>query len=143
MNFDAMFSAASTAALAGWVLLIVLPRWPALITALRFGLIGLLSLAYASLIFVFFFRAEGGGFNSITEVRALFMNNGALLAGWIHYLAFDLFVGIWIAERSDAAGVNRLLQAPILLATFMFGPLGLLIHYANGLTPALAAPQKG
>lgn len=134
MNFDELFQMAGTAAMAGWVTLLSLPRWPALIAALRYGLIATLSVAYAVLIMLFFFRVDGGGFNSITEVRALFLSDGGLLAGWIHYLAFDLFVGIWIAEQADRIGMNRLLQAPILIATFMFGPVGLLMFLASRAT---------
>lgn len=129
MDFDAGFAAASQAAMLGWLALILLPRWRPLVAALRYGLIGLLSLGYAALIFAFFFRVEGG-FGGVAEVRALFQSDPVLLAGWLHYLAFDLFVGIWIALRADAIGLARLLQAPILVATFMFGPVGLLIFYA-------------
>ena len=131
MSFEQGFSLASTLAMAGWLALLLLPRWPALISLLKFGLIGLLSTAYAVLVMVYFFRVEGGGFNSITEVRQLFLSDGGLLAGWIHYLAFDFFVGLWIAERADRAALSRLLQAPILIATFMFGPVGLLMFYAT------------
>lgn len=141
MNCDALFSDASTAALIGWAALIAAPRWPTLISAIRYGLIGLLSLAYAVLAFVWFFRVEGGGFNSIAEFRALFMSDPVLLAGWIHYLAFDLFVGLWVAGEADKAGMNRFLQAPILILTFMFGPAGLFSFYitrAAGLLPRLA-----
>jgi hypothetical protein len=136
MTFE-VFSIANTAALAGWAALLLLPRWPALILALRYGLIGALSVAYAVLIMMFFFRVEGGGFNSIAEVRALFLSDGGLLAGWIHYLAFDLFVGMWIAHEADKVGMGRLLQAPILAATFMFGPIGLLMYLTS--RAALAA----
>jgi hypothetical protein len=52
-----------------------------------------------------------------------------LLAGWIHYLAFDLFVGRWIASEADKMGISRLIQGPILFGTFMFGPLGLLVFH--------------
>lgn len=134
MNFDELFQMAGTAAMAGWVALLVLPRWPVLIATLRYGVIGGLSVAYAVLIMLFFFRVDGGGFNSIAEVRALFLSDGGLLAGWIHYLAFDLFVGIWIALQADKVGMNRLLQAPILAATFMFGPVGLLMYLASKAT---------
>jgi hypothetical protein len=137
MTFDQVFSIANTAALAGWAALLLLPRWPALILALRYGLIGALSVAYAVLIMMFFFRVEGGGFNSIAEVRALFLSDGGLLAGWIHYLAFDLFAGMWIAHEADKVGMGRLLQAPILAATFMFGPIGLLMDLTS--RAALAA----
>lgn len=129
MSFEQGFSLASTLAMIGWLALICLPRWPFLVSALRFGLIGLLSAAYVALIMVYFFRVEGGGFGSITEVRQLFLSDGGLLAGWIHYLAFDLFIGIWIAEQADRASISRVLQAPVLVATFMFGPLGLLMFY--------------
>ncbi|WP_026621548.1 LytS/YehU family sensor histidine kinase (plasmid) [Ensifer sp. WSM1721] len=131
MNFDQAFSIANTAALAGWFALLLLPRWPALVAVLRYGLIGGLSVAYTVLIMLFFFRVEGGGFNSIAEVRALFMSDGGLLAGWIHYLAFDLFIGMRIALEADRLGMGRLLQAPILVATFMFGPIGLLMYFAS------------
>ena len=137
MSFAQGFSIASTTAMIGWIALLLLPRWPVLVSVLRYGLIGALSVAYAVLIMVFFFRVEGGGFGTIGEVRALFMSDGGLLAGWIHYLAFDLFVGMWIAQEADRNGMNRLLQIPILIATFMFGPIGLLIYFASRMTQIL------
>lgn len=140
MTFDQLFQIAGTAAMTGWVMLLVLPRWPSIILALRYGIVGALSVTYAVLIMLFFFRIEGGGFNSIAEVRALFLSDGGLVAGWIHYLAFDLFVGIWIARKADRVGMSRLLQAPILVATFMFGPVGLLMYLASRAT-LFAAPS--
>jgi hypothetical protein len=127
MSFDTVFSLASGAAMAGWLALTLAPRAPIVMTAIRGGLIAGLSLTYALLIFVYFFRIEGGGFGSIGEVRSLLLNDAGLTAGWIHYLAFDLFVGVWIATEADRLGWSRIFQAPILLATFLFGPIGLLI----------------
>ncbi|MDB5525626.1 MAG: hypothetical protein JWM58_3389 [Rhizobium sp.] len=127
MSFAQLFSLASTAALFGWACLILLPRHPLITGGLRYGLIGGLSTGYTVLIMLFFFRIEGGGFGSIGEVRALFLSDAGLLAGWIHYLAFDLFVGMWIASEADRTGMSRILQAPLLVATFMFGPIGLLL----------------
>ncbi|PZQ50079.1 MAG: DUF4281 domain-containing protein [Rhodovulum sulfidophilum] len=139
MDFDAGFAAASRAAMAGWLALALLPRWPWLVATLRYWLVGALSLAYAVLVFAYFFRVEGGGFGDMDAARALFQSDPVLLAGWIHYLAFDLFVGIWIARRADAIGLGRAAQAPILLATLMFGPVGLLLFYACQAAPALFA----
>jgi hypothetical protein len=124
LNFNLIFSASSSAAMAGWVALIMLPRWPLLDKLLRYGLIAALSLLYSVLAFVYFYRVAGGGFGSIEAVRRLFMSDPVLVAGWVHYLAFDLFVGTWIAREADKIGMSRFLQAPILLMTFMFGPLG-------------------
>jgi hypothetical protein len=128
MSFAQLFSVASTAAMLGWASLILLPRYSIVTEGLRYGLIGSLSALYAVLIMLFFFGIEGGGFGSIGEVRALFLSDAGLLAGWVHYLAFDLFVGLWIASEADRTGMSRILQAPILVATFMFGPIGLLIY---------------
>lgn len=138
MNWQSLFGMANGAAMLGWLALILAPRWPALQQTLRYGLLTMLALAYVTLILGYFFQVEGGGFDSIDAVRRLFASDPVLLAGWIHYLAFDLFVGIWIAGRADAIALNRFLQAPILAATFMFGPLGLLLFYA-----VLAARRLG
>ena len=129
MIWDTLFSIASGFAGLAWIWLIVLPRWNWAVFAVCYCLIGLFCLAYAALILVFFFRVEGGGFNSIAQVRALFSSDPVLVAGWLHYLAFDLVIGLWIVQRLEASAVSRLLQAPILAATFLFGPFGLLIAY--------------
>ncbi len=126
MSWDDAFGAANLAAVAGWAALVLLPRPRLLLYGLRCGLIGALALAYSGLVMVYF-ASSGGGFASIAAVRTLFASDPVLLAGWLHYLAFDLFVGIWIAEQADALGLSRWLQAPILVATFMFGPLGLVV----------------
>jgi hypothetical protein len=86
-------------------------------------------LLYAGLIFANVYTVDGG-FGSIAEVRALFSKDELLLAGWLHYLAFDLFIGAWIARQADALGYPRALQAVVLLATFMFGPVGLVLFLA-------------
>ena len=135
MDWEALFGLANSLALVAWAALIVAPRWSALLAGIRYGVIGLLCLAYAVLVMIFFFRAEGGGFGSLHQVKILFSSDPVLLAGWLHYLAFDLFVGLWIAERADARGLSRLIQAPLLFATFMFGPIGLLIASVVNLAP--------
>lgn len=140
MDFDALFGLAGTVAMVGWAALVLLPRRPVVLALVRDGIVTLLAVAYAALVFVFFFRVEGGGFGSLAEVRALFLSDPVLLAGWIHYLAFDLFVGVWIAREADALGMGRLLQVPILAATFLFGPLGLLLFQGCRAVPAMRPP---
>lgn len=130
MPWEQWFSAAGSLAMLGWAALILLPRWQRLIGILRYGVVAVLAGLYAVLILRYFFGIAGGGFGSIAEVRVLFMSDPVLLAGWVHYLAFDLLVGLWIAERADAARIHRVLQAPVLAATFLFGPIGLLLHEA-------------
>ncbi len=126
---EVIFKYANLLAMAGWVILIFLPRrWPALFWVPQFWIPGVLALGYSGFILANFGTTDGG-FGSISEVRALFASDSLLLAGWLHYLAFDLFIGAWIARRADEAGVHRLIQAPILAATFMFGPMGLVLFF--------------
>lgn len=112
----------------GWVILIFLPRrWKPLNWIPQFIIPFGLSILYAALFLPTFWTIEGGGFMSLAQVKTLLSNDTALLAGWVHYLAFDLFIGAWIAHKADEVQISRILQAPILLATFMMGPLGLVL----------------
>lgn len=132
------FGIANLLALLMWAALILLPRWPALLAAVLYLGVGLLCLAYAlglAGILTGTLDPVGGNgpgldFGSIEGVRSIFASDGGVTVGWIHYLAFDLFVGLWIARDADAKGFSRLVQAPILLATFMAGPFGLLLWLA-------------
>jgi Domain of unknown function (DUF4281) len=141
---DGLFGAVNTLALVSWVALIMLPR-RVVVVVIRTGVLGGLSLLYSVLIVVYFFNVEGGGFFSLPAVQRLFTVSEVALAGWVHYLAFDLFVGLWIAERSDSLGLARWFQAPILVITFMFGPIGFLMFQsirAMGGLVAHAAPEE-
>ncbi|MFN2100133.1 ABA4-like family protein [Altererythrobacter sp. MF3-039] len=135
MSWETAFSAANIMAMIAWIGLIFLPRWPALLAGCLYAGVGLLSLAYTVLIIGFLTGGidpgpgNGGeaSFSSIEGVKAALSTDGGLTMGWIHYLAFDLFVGIWIARDADAKGFSRILQAPILFFTFMAGPVGLFL----------------
>ena len=94
-----------------------------------YGPIFLLALTYTGVmigLFAGLIPASGGtDFGSIEGVRSIFASDAGVTIGWIHYLCFDLFVGLWIARNADSFGIKRLLQAPILFFTFMLGPIGL------------------
>ena len=127
MTPELLFSHVGTAAMTGWALLVLGPRRYTWFNAIPLWIIPAgLSMVYAGLIFSRF-SGMGGGFDSLENVAILMSDRWALLAGWVHYLAFDLFVGAVMAARMDRAGVGRLVQTPILLSTFMLGPLGFLI----------------
>jgi hypothetical protein len=128
MTPELLFTIATRAALPGWLLLVFLPRWrwsarlvsSVLIPALLGGL-------YLVLI-VRSFGSGDGGFGSLAEVAALFENPWALLAGWVHYLAFDLFIGAWEVRDAQRIGLHHLLVVPCLALTLMLGPVGLLLY---------------
>ena len=132
MDLDRLFSIAGALAMAGWLALVlsVLFDWRGLRRLVPGLLIPLgLSVAYVALIVKGFPGAEGG-FGSLDQVAALFRSREMLLAGWIHYLAFDLLVGVLLARENDQVGIPRVLMIPVFAATFLFGPAGFLAFQA-------------
>ncbi len=128
MNLEMIFSASSALAMLCWAGLILWPgeRPQILYIAIR-NWVGLVfAVIYAAFFAGFFFQAEGS-FGSMAGVRQLFQSDELLLAGWIHYLAFDLFVGTYAAERMSRHSVNRAVQVLPLILTFMCGPIGWLV----------------
>lgn len=128
-----VFGVANGLALMMWAVLICLPRKPALLAAVLYLGVGFLCAAYVLALVGLLTGVLPGGdvgradFSSLAGLKAIFASDGGMTIGWLHYLAFDLFVGLWIARDADAKGFSRLVQAPIMLTTFLGGPLGLLI----------------
>ena len=100
MSPESIFTTVNLIAVAGWLLIAIMPRWKyTRMIVLSGGIPLLLAVAYTIIMVLYFGKAEGG-FGSLADVMKLFSNEWAVLAGWIHYLAFDLFVGAW--EVKDA-----------------------------------------
>ena len=125
MDLEALFSIASTAALAGWIILLLRPLAPKLVDAVAgLALPLFISLIYTGLILAYWAGLEGG-FDSLAAVRLLFTQDEAILAGWTHFLAFDLFVGALCLRVAQEEGVPHLAMIPALALTLYFGPIGL------------------
>jgi hypothetical protein len=130
---ELVFSIASYFAMAGWLMLaigIVLNN-----KLLRDFVAGrvvplILAVGYTMLILIFWSGSEGG-FGSLGDVNRLFANPWLLLAGWVHYLAFDLFMGAWIARQTANEHLPRLILIVLLPLTFLFGPAGYLAFEAT------------
>ena len=127
MTPEQIFSVVNLLALAGWVLLAVLPGRAWVSKAIAAGVIPVLAAVYVGLI-ALNWRGSEGGFGSLAEVAQLFANPWLLLAGWTHYLAFDLFVGSWEVRDARSLGISHWLVLPCLLLTFLFGPAGWLLY---------------
>ncbi len=125
-----LFSWLNTLAMVGWALLILMPkRWNWVLLTTGIAIPSIIGLVYGGLMFTHFASVEGGGYSSLTQVQALMANESVLVAGWAHYLCFDLVIGTLIAFEGDKRGIHRLIQIPMLLSTFMFGPMGLLLFF--------------
>lgn len=129
MSLEQVFSLAGVVAMAGWLVLLLAPygsSWPRRVV---YPAAIALAMSYAALIGTYSAGSEGG-FGSLAEVAALFANPGVLLAGWVHYLVFDLLVGSWERGEAQRLGLSRFALAPCLLLTFLFGPIGWLLFLA-------------
>ncbi len=128
MTADKIFSMANLVAMLSWIILLAAPRFVVTRKIVLSGAVPLLlSVAYLVLIVMFFGKADGG-FGSLPDVMKLFTNEWAVLAGWIHYLAFDLLVGIWEVKDSQNRGISHWFVIPCLVLTFLFGPAGFLLY---------------
>ena len=137
MNWDMIFGFANAWALLGWVILALAPKREIVVPIVFFAGSVLLACLYAGLIIPLMagLISDGGpigrpaaDLTSLAGVMALFDSPGGATIGWIHYLAFDLFVGTWISRNADAHKISRWLQLPILFFTLMAGPIGLLLY---------------
>ncbi len=128
MNPDTLFQFANNLALISWILLILFQRreW---IKALMIGVsVTLLAMTYTYLLITTFDPEAFESFSSLAGIMELFTNKEAVLAGWIHYLAFDLMAGLYMVNNAKKHGINQWVIVPSLLFTFMMGPLGFLSY---------------
>ena len=116
-----LFLVCNYAILPFWALLILLPHWKG-----THVLVPVVALALAP-VYAFLILGDhpGGDFFTLDGVMRIFTSPRAVVAGWIHYLVADLFVGAWEARDARRLGVRHAFVVPSLVLTLMFGPLGL------------------
>lgn len=128
MDMTDIFDITAPIALFGWVLLLFSPLAPLWINRIAGFAIPIgLGLVYTALAPIFFTDLEGG-FGSLEAVMLLFKNDQAVMAGWLHYLAFDLFIGGWQVRNARSHNMPFWLVIPALPTTLMFGPVGLVLY---------------
>ncbi len=128
MSTAAIFSLSNLMVMPMWILMIVAPNWKATRFLIDWKIIPIL-LAFVYAFYIFISIQSGGGmdFGSLQSVMALFTQEDAVLAGWVHYLAFDLLVGMWMLDQNRILKIHPILMAPCLVCTFMLGPIGFLL----------------
>ena len=129
MSLEQLFQFSNALALSGWLLLLIVPYWKWTFRITTGVMITLLSSLYVVLLFSSLKISDFQSFSTLEGLRGLFNSGGAVLVGWIHYLAFDMMVGQYIVSNAIKNGVNRYILIPCLLLTFMAGPAGLLLYF--------------
>ncbi|WP_157197710.1 MULTISPECIES: ABA4-like family protein [Methylomonas] len=134
---ESAFSIVSIAAMAAWLGLAVAAPLRAGRTRENILFVSgrvaplLLCTAYVAFLARYWGSTPGGGFQSLEAVQILFAAPGKMLGAWTHFLAFDLLVGRWLVDDASSEGNSRLPLVIALPATFLFGPLGVLLYLAG------------
>jgi hypothetical protein len=131
MTTEQLFSAANLFALLGWIPLLLAPlRRGAAIATARW--VGAILAGLYTVLFVGGMLAGGTGAGELemtaAGLAAAFSRPEVLLVGWVHYLAFDLWVGAWITQNAGERGVSHVWVVPCLVLCFLAGPIGLLLY---------------
>jgi len=129
MSPNQIFSLVNLIALAAWLLLAIVPRRRITAVVAGTAVPVLMAMVYTAILLIMW-RGSEGGFSSLADVLLLFGHPWLLLAGWTHYLAFDLLIGNWEVRDAQERGIPHLLVLPCLALTFLFGPAGWLLYRA-------------
>lgn len=131
MTPEAVFKLAGTLVLPQWLLMIFAPRW--IIT--KWIVNSCLISVFMGVIYIIYLFGGGmidfGAFGTLPGVKNLFTNggDGVMLAGWVHYLAFDLLAATFLLRDSQEKGIPHLLIVIPLFFCFMLGPIGFLLYW--------------
>ncbi len=124
-----MFTICNNGVIPAWLLLAFAPGWRGTQWVVHaIWIPALLGLAYLWAMTSGGPPPEGAGFGSLAGVMKLLSLPHAALAGWIHYLAFDLFVVAWVSRDSQRLGFSPLLLVLFLFLTMMAGPICFLLY---------------
>ena len=128
MTATNVFSLVNMLAMLMWIFMIIAPKWKVTRFLIDFKVV---PIALASIYAIYIFKAiQIGGmmdFGSLASVMALFTEENAVLSGWVHYLVFDLLIGMWMLDQNKKLNINQFILVPCLLFTFMMGPIGFLL----------------
>lgn len=128
MDASILFKIANTSVLPAWLLLVLFPHWKFTFPIIRYGVALALAILYAFVLFGSSSEFNSDSFSTLENVKKMFQQDTAVLAGWVHYLAFDLLVGAYIVEHAQKHQIHRAFYTLALPFTFLFGPIGYLIY---------------
>ena len=130
MTYEIIFNIYNTGILIFWLFLLVFPKskltqkmtdFPWIPLVIAFGYIYFLGTSDS------IFSVD---FSSLSALTEMFQNSNprGVAAGWLHYLAFDFWVGCWILRDSQKKGVKHAFIIFPMFFTFMLGPVGVIIY---------------
>lgn len=133
-----IFNISTKIILLAWIILFFLPNWPMGDKVILYGVFVVIAFAYIYYLTVGVknpVKSEYGkpGFFAMRNVLAIFDNSNLSLASWMHIIAFDLIVGLYIRTQGAILEIEHWKLLPCYFLTLMFGPIGLLLFIALSL----------
>jgi hypothetical protein len=128
LNVGHLFDYSNILVIPAWVLLVMAPKWKWTRVIAAYLTPSLLAVIWI-LIVTDRFTPIGAGFGSLAQVSELLRDPWFVVAGWLHSLILDLFVGAWETRDAQRLGVPHGLVIPCLLLTFLAGPIGLIAYF--------------
>lgn len=113
-----------------WLLMIFLPhwRWTKRLMALPW-MVAVLALVYSVLVLPQALNVLPLLANpTLPGIAGLLGTPNGATIGWIHFLAFDMFVGRWVYLDSRTRNLTAWLASPAIFFVLMFGPFGFLLY---------------
>jgi len=135
LTFENIYLWANYGVLPFWLMLIFIPNHRATEIFVNSIIIPLiLSSAYVYLIYkaalldISFFDI----FNiylGLDELYEVFASESFLLIFWLHFLAFNIFIGIWLVKDAIKHGISRNITFVPLVLVYFSGPVGLVLYW--------------
>ena len=140
-SLETHFKLANAFAMTGWIVLATLPSW-------QYTEHFVLYVCFVSLALLYIFllqksirpkpiqkqdekvetkKEDKPSFTNLRGVLVLLKNPTGGLAAWVHILAFDLMMGLYIHNEGAAANISHWYLLPCYFFTLMLGPIGLLM----------------
>ena len=127
---DLLFRAGNLLVLPIWAVMMLLPRWCWTARIVRSPLVSAVpAILYAALVL----PRLGVIWPAVSRptlpgVEALLASPAGATIAWVHFLAFDLFVGRWMYLDSRERRISSWVMTPVLFLTLMLGPAGFLFY---------------
>ena len=114
-----------------WLLMIAAPKSVITRSLIRTPLVPIFyAVLYAALLIASLVAGGDGGMDSLDSLRISFERDSLLLMAWVHYLCFDMVVGMWEVRDARRLGIEPRWLAPCLVFTLMLGPIGFAMYVA-------------
>ena len=129
MTADTLFQLSSLVSGIGWIFILIVSPYNKNFDRFVMGIVVVMLAGLYTWINISNFEPSiFKSFSTLQGVSALFKSDIILLGCWLHILAFDLVVGVWIKKNALVHGIKHAATLPSLILGIVFAPLGYIVY---------------